>query len=476
MRVLVVALFVLQFVTLGYFAVLNALYALFGYIGLRAVTVESRELSQLALKDLLERDLEMPVSILVPAYNEEKTIAASVRSLLALHYPEFEVIVACDGPTDATVERMVSAFDLVEQPLVFRRVLDTTPILRTFRSLRHPNLIVVEKENGGRADALNAALNMARYPLVVAVDADSILDAEAVLRASRRFLQDERVVAVGGTIRPLNGAVMVEGRVAALRVPARWIERFQVLEYARAFFAGRAGWSHFSSLLIISGAFGMFRRDAVIQVGGYWTKTVSEDMELVVRLHKHYRRRGVPYRILFTPDPICWTEVPHSMKVLRGQRNRWHRGLLETLWVHRDMLFNPTYGRLGFVAVPYFWLFEALSPVVEFVGYVLLVLTLVFGLLNESFALLFIALAVLLGMLLSQTAVGIETLLLARYPRFRDRVLLMAAAVLEFCGYRQVITWERFVATFQVRSKRGSWGHMDRAGVTAGVDGVEGTA
>ena len=456
-----------ELAVLGYFAVLNVLYTLFGYLGLRSVVTEARQQSELALKDMLERDLEMPVSILVPAHNEERTIVASVHSMLSLHYPEFEVIVACDGPTDATLQRLIDAFALVEEPRLYRRAIATRPVLRTFRSLRHPNLVVLEKENGGKADALNAAVNLARYPLIAALDADSVLDAEAILRASRRFLEDEAVVAIGGTIRPLNGAEFVDGRVSALRVPRRWVERFQVLEYGRAFFTGRSGWSRFGALLIISGAFGLFRRDPVVEVGGFWTGTVCEDMELVVRLHRHYREMGVPYRILFTPDPICWTEVPSTMRQLRRQRNRWHRGLWETLWRHRDMIWNPRYGRLGMLAMPYFLVFEALAPVVEVVGYVVLVLGLAFDFVNVPFALMFVGLAVLFGMLLSQVAVGVETMLLARYPRVRDRGLLLLAAVLESLGYRQILALERFAATFQVRRRRGEWGPMRRTGIPA---------
>jgi cellulose synthase/poly-beta-1,6-N-acetylglucosamine synthase-like glycosyltransferase len=463
-----------QLLLLGYFAVLNLLYALFGYLGLRSVLVYRRELSQIALKDLLEQDLELPVSILVAAYNEERSVVGSVSSFLSLHYPEFEVIVVSDGSTDRTVEQLVQAFALVEQPRVYRRALSTQPIRRTFRSLRHPNLLVIEKDRGGRADALNAALNQAKYPLVAPVDADSMLDAEAILRASRLFLEDETVVAVGGTIRPLNGTVIVEGRVTGLKMPDRWIERFQVLEYARAFFTGRAGWSHFDALLIISGALGLFRREPVMEVGGFWTGTVCEDMELVVKLHKHYRRSGKPYRILFTPDPICWTEVPTSMSVLRRQRNRWHRGLWEILLAHRDMLFNPRYGRLGSLALPYFLFFEALGPVVEVLGYILLPLSFFLGILFVEFALMFVLLAVLYGMLLSQMAVGIETLLLSRYPRLRDRIILFGAALLEFFGYRQILTVERFLAMFQIRRKRGHWGAMLREGIPISVPGEVG--
>ncbi len=465
MTILAPALLVYQQLVLVYFAALNLLYALFGYLGLRSVVVYSRQLPQVALKDLLEREFYKPVTILVPAFNEEVGIVASVRSLLSLHYPEFEVVVANDGSTDRTLARMTDAFALVEVPQIYRRKLETRPVHRVFRSLRHPNLTVVDKENGGRADALNAAVNMARYPLVCQVDADSLLDAEALLRASRLFIEDETVVGVGGTVRPRNGAVVREGQVMEMRLPRRWIERFQVLEYARAFFTGRAGWSRFGALLIISGAFGVFRREAVLEVGGYATDTVTEDMELVMRFHQRYRREGRPYRIIFTPDPICWTEVPSDLGTLRRQRNRWHRGLLETLWRYRRMTLNPRYGAVGMIGMPYFWLFEALSPVIEVTGYLVLPVVFLLGIANPGFAGLFVLLALLYGILLSEMAVGIETMLLSRYPRIRDRLMLFAAAFLEFLGYHQILAVERLVSMFQIRRKRGIWGQMRRVGV-----------
>jgi cellulose synthase/poly-beta-1,6-N-acetylglucosamine synthase-like glycosyltransferase len=463
-----VPLTIYQYVLLIYFSGLNLLYGLFCCIGLRAsVIVFAREFSQGSLRDLLERDVYKPVSILVPAYDEEVSIVGSVRSLLGLQFPEFEVIVVSDGSTDHTMDRLVDAFALVEQPWAIRQDLPTAAIRRTFRSLTHPNLVVIDKENGGKADALNAGLNHARYPLFAAVDADSMLDAEAILRATRLFVEDETLVAVGGTIRPLNAAVVRDGRVTDLVMPKGWLERFQILEYARAFFTGRSGWSHFKSLLIISGAFGLFRRTAVLEAGGFLVGTVSEDMELVVRLHKHFLRAGKPYNIRFTPDPICWTEVPADLGTLRRQRNRWHRGLCETLWKHKDMLFNPRYGRLGMVAVPYFWFFEALSPVVELSGYLIVVVGMLTGFISPRFAVLFVLLAVLYGMLLSQLAAGVEVFLSNRYPRMRDRLVIFTAAFLEFLGYRQFLVVERTLATVQVQWKRGQWGRMRRKGVEA---------
>jgi cellulose synthase/poly-beta-1,6-N-acetylglucosamine synthase-like glycosyltransferase len=465
-RYLAVALLFYQQFVLVYFAILNLLYALFGYVGLRSVVVYSRELPEVALKDLLEQEFYKPVTILVPAYNEEAGIVPSVRSMLSLHYPEFEVIVANDGSTDATLARMIEAFALVEVPQIYRRKLQTGPVRGVYRSLRHPHLTVIDKENGGRADAMNAAVNVARYPLVCQVDADSLLDAEALLRASRLFIEDETVVGVGGTVRPINGAVVRDGVVVEVTLPRRWIERFQVLEYARAFFTGRAGWSSFGALLIISGAFGVFRREALLEVGGYETDTVTEDMELVMRLHRYCRRAGKRYRVIFSPDPICWTEVPSDLGTLRRQRNRWHRGLLETMWRYRGMTLNPRYGAVGMVGMPYFWLFEVLSPVIEVTGYLLLPLVFALGIANPAFAGLFLLLAVMYGILLSEMAVGIETMLLSRYPRLRDRLALFVAAFLEFAGYHQILAVERFVAAFQIKRRRGIWGQMRRTGAT----------
>jgi len=465
MEVLAFFLFGYQVFVLYYFALLNLLYAAFALFGLRMVARYTRELSELSLKDLLEREAYLPVSILVPTYNEENTIVTSLRSFLALRYPEFEVIVVADGPKDRTLEVLQGAFQLVRVDWVYRRALPTRPVQAVYRSLAYPNLLVVDKENGGKADALNAGLNLARYPLFCAVDADSLLDPEALLRASRLFLEDDRVLAVGGTIRPLNGAKVRQGVVEGLHLPRGFLEKMQIIEYARAFFMGRAGWSAMGALLIISGAFGIFRRTEALGMGGYRTDTVGEDMELVVRLHRRAREEGRDYRILYTPDPICYTEVPADWATLRRQRNRWHRGLWEVLWMHRAMLFNPRYGRLGLLAMPYFLLFEGLGPVVEVLGYVLLPILFLLGMFNPEFAILFLLLALGYGILLSQLAIGMETLLLKRYPRLRDRMTLLFLSLVEVLGYRQILAVERFVATFQILRKRGQWGEMRRKGV-----------
>jgi cellulose synthase/poly-beta-1,6-N-acetylglucosamine synthase-like glycosyltransferase len=456
-----------QFGILFYFVFVNLSSVLFTYLGLRGVINYSRHLPDYALKNLLELNIYIPISIIVPAYNEEKNIVASVRSYLSLHHPVFEVIVVSDGSTDQSLEVLKEAYQLVETPYYIRPgIILTRHVKRAFRSMRYPNLTFIEKENGGKADALNVGINYARYPLVCAVDADSVLDVEALLRASQLFVEDETMVAVSGMIRPLNGAVIKNGQIVDLQAPHKWIERFQVIEYSRAFFIGRAGWAAIDALLIISGAFGLFKREAVLEVGGYSATTVGEDIELVVKMHKYYRGRKQPYRVIFIPDPICWTEVPSDMATLRRQRNRWQRGLWETLWTHRDMLFNPRYGRLGMLAIPYFWLIEALSPIVEIMGYAFVFISILIGILYPELAFWFLALALLCGVLLSQVAIGIEMLLTKRYSHLSDRLILLLAAVLEFFGYRQILLVERFVATFQILKKRGQWGAMTRKGIS----------
>ena len=450
---------------LVYFSALALISALLGFLGMRAVVIYAREMSSVALTALLERDFFKPVSILVPAYNEEKVIVPSVQSLVDLEYPEFEVIVAADGATDNTVGVLIEAFDLIEIPRAYRVVVPTQPVRRVLRSIRYPNLFVVDKENGGKADTVNAAFNLASYPLVCSIDADSILDGRALARATRLFAEDDDIIAVGGTVRPLNGAELRNGTVWDLRAPKRWVERLQVLEYARAFFTARAAWSRLNCLMIISGAFGIFRRDAVEAIGGWWTGTVADDMEIVVRLHRHHRLLRKPYRIITSPDPVCWTEVPSSLKALRRQRNGWQRGLWEVLLRHKSMFMNPRYGRIGLVAIPFLWIFEALAAFVELSGYVYVAVALPLGLLNVPFAVMFMALAVLYAILLSELAMGVETLLLSRYERTACRLRLFASAFIEFAGYRQALLWERCTAPFQLRRRRGRfWTEGERSG------------
>jgi len=404
-----------------------------------------------------------PVSVLVPAFNETATIVQSVRALLMLSYPQFEVIVINDGSTDGTLALLIEEFHLYRSARYYENKLAAKPVRAVYESMDPIPLIVVDKDNGGKADSLNVGINFARYPLVCSVDSDSLLEQDALLRVARPFLEDpERVVAVGGIVRVANGCETSAGRVLRVDLPASWIARFQVVEYLHAFLGSRVAFSSFNSLLVISGAFGLFLKSAVLAVGGYRTATVGEDMELVVRLHHWARSLKREYRIVFQPDPVCWAQVPESLGVLKRQRNRWQRGTIETVWLHKAMIGRPRYGILGLFAFPYFVLFEMLGPLVEVTGYVLTIIGFWLHLFDWEVAFLFFIATILYGMVLSTASVVLEELSTRRYPRVRSLLLLAAASILENLGFRQLLSCWRAQAFFDLLAGKKSWGTMER--------------
>ncbi len=452
-----------NYCVLGYFLLLNAVYLALYLISFLEIRDYARRERFSGLTELFTSAYAPPVSVIVPAYNEQATIAASVRSFLALHYPLHEVVVVNDGSTDNTLEILRQEFDLWESDQPVRIQLVTAPLRAVYASARE-RLIVVDKENGGKADSLNAGICVARYPLVCCIDADIILEEDALLRLARPMIESSEVVAVGGIVRAVNGCRVENGRVTEVRTPNGVLANFQIVEYLRAFLAGRTGWSKLNCMLIISGAFGMFRRDAFVASGGYASDTVGEDMEVVTRMHRTLREAGSRYRISFIPDPVAWTEVPATVRVLRRQRDRWHRGLLDTLLRHRTMLFNPRYGAVGLLAMPYFFLFEFLGAVVELLGYVAFAAGLLLGVLDGAFALVFFLVAVGLGALLSVSAVFLGELRQKRYPRWRDLGKLALYGVLENFGYRQLNTSWRVLAIVSFLRKNTAWGAMERQG------------
>jgi cellulose synthase/poly-beta-1,6-N-acetylglucosamine synthase-like glycosyltransferase len=386
---------------LAYFLTLNTCYAVLLALSIPELWRHWRLAADEHLQRLLASEALPPLSLLVPAYNEEVTITSSLLSFLTLEYPQLEVVVVNDGSTDRTIDVLVREFDLYEVPPAFPVVVATKPVRAYYRSRRHARVLVIDKANGGKADSLNAAMNAARHPFVVAVDADTVIEPDALVRLARPFLLGTNVAAVGGTIRVVNNCTVELGRVTDARVDARWLPGCQVVEYLRAFLFGRLGWNRLGGNLIISGAFGLFRKEYLRAIGGYRTGNVTEDMDLVVRLHRYLCENGIKAELPFIPDPVAWTEVPVTASVLGRQRERWHRGLIGTLWEHRVMLFNPRYGRIGMLSMPFYLFGELLAPVVELIGWVTLVLGLAVGAVNGSFALLFLAVAIGYGMLLS---------------------------------------------------------------------------
>jgi len=442
----------------------NAIYFFLMVLGFFALRGQRARQSTETRAVLLNSPLLPEVSIIMPAYNEALTIAQSVRSMLDLNYPHYDIVVVNDGSKDETMRILIDEFHLCKST---RRVgnLVTAPIRGVYRSSDPIRLTVVDKENGGKADALNAGLNVARSPLVAAVDSDSLLEEDALIHVVAPFVEHPgQVLATGGIIRVVNGCTVERGRVTRVAAPRRILPLFQTIEYLRAFLGGRVAFSFLNSLLLISGAFGLFDREAVLEAGGFATSTVGEDMELVVRMHHVCRAKNLPYLIVFVPEPVCWTEVPESWQVLHRQRNRWQRGTVESLMAHEKMLFHPRFGGLGWFALPYFVVFEILGPALEMAGYLSTVVGLVLGLVSPQIAALFFVVSVLFGVLLSLSAVVLEEYTMRRYPSVIDLLWLLGAAVLENFGYRQLMTFWRLEGVCDgFRGKRG-WGAMERRG------------
>ncbi len=442
-----------------YFVCVNSMYTMFTLVAVKDIRGHLFTTTRLELQNIFAGVLYKPLTIIVPAFNEEETILASLRSLLDLKYPEFEIVVVNDGSTDKTLERLIAGFNMVRVEKPLNLVLHHEPVEEQYISLDHPSLLVLSKRNGGKSDALNAGINASRYPLFCSIDADSILENEALARAARPFMEDMEVIATGGIIRVLNGCTVEGGVVTEVKAPRKILECFQAVEYTRGFLTGRTSWSFFRSLLIISGAFGIFRKDMVQAIGGY-RKTVGEDMDLVVRLHRHCHEKKLRYKVVFVPDPVCWTQVPADLESLLKQRNRWQRGLVDSLWHNRKMFFNPRYGKVGLIAFPYFLLVETLGPVVEFFGYAVFLVFFLFGSINRELIVLFFLLAIFWGIWINLGSILLDNLIYKRYRGVRDLLKLCFFGTFEFLGYRQLIVVERFIAGFFFLEK--SWGKQQR--------------
>ena len=452
----------LGWVALAYLVVINV-----GYLLLNVVSffVLRRHKQRQTLGPLSSRfsTLEIPVSLLIPAYNEEATVVATVRSLLQLNYSHFEIVVINDGSSDRTLDRLKEAFDLRKFPEVVRRRLATEPLRGVYRSAKYPELKVIDKANGGKADALNAGINAAQYPLFCALDADGVLRPDSLQAITRPFLDDPHTVAAGGVIRIANGCDVVNGWLVRTGLSRNPLAVLQVVEYCRAFLFGRLGWNPVNGLLVISGAFGAFHKETVIDVGGYRRNTIGEDMELVVRLHRTLSQSRRRYRILFAPEPVCWTEAPEDLSTLRNQRIRWQRGLCESLWLNRGLLFGRRGGWAGWAAFPFALLFECLSPLVEALGWAYFGGGYIGGWVGLDFALAFLAVNIGFGTLLSVSSLLLDEMAHHTYPRLRQIFALLLAATVENLGYRQLTAYWRLVGTVEwLTGTKAHWGDMKR--------------
>lgn len=456
-----------DYTILWYFLALNSGYALLLLMAIPEMWRNWQITTNEDLSRYLTSEALPPISVLVPAYNMEASITDSVQAQLGLRHTQHEVIVINDGSTDQTLQRLKEVFDLYEVPPAFPRRLPTKPVHAFYRSRTRSSLLVIDKENGGKADALNAGISSARFPLVVAVDGDTIITPDALMRLIRPFLIGRKVAAAGGTIRVANGCEIEHARIANARLPTRFLSAIQVPEYLRAFLFGRLGWNRLSGNLIVSGAFGLFQRKYLLDIGGYTTGNVVEDLDLVVRLHKHLRRNKIDYEIPFIPDPVAWTEVPSDIRTLGRQRERWHRGLISTLLHHREMLFNPKYGRIGLITYPFFLFGEMMAPVVEIFGYVVTIAGLSIGAVNVPFALALLFAALGYEMLLTVWAVILEEFTFRVYPSFKDFRRMLGYAFLGPFGYRQLTVVWRLKGFWNALRGLRQWGEMKRHGFGA---------
>lgn len=418
-------------------------------------------------KYILSSPFAPGISLVAPAYNEGLTIIDNVKSLMSIMYNNYEVIVINDGSKDDTLSKMITAFDLVRVDFDLHEVLKTKPVRGIYKSRNRAfkKLMVVDKENGGKADALNVGLNISQKKLVACIDVDCIIEPDALLKMVKPFLeQEDDVIASGGVVRIANSCVVEEGRLIEVRLPEKLIARFQVLEYIRAFLLGRMAWSRLNGLLLISGAFGLFRRDIAIEAGGYNHNTVGEDMELVVRMRTYLQELKRKYRVVYIPDPLCWTEAPGNYQILGRQRNRWARGTFETLKIHRRIFFNPKYGIMGMLSYPFWFFYEWLSPFVEFTGLIFFSVLAAVGMVKWSFFFALLIAVYCFAFFISMFSLLSEEMSFFKYTQKRAVIKMILTAVIEPFWFHPRVVWWSLKGNFDLIKGKKSWGEMTRQG------------
>ena len=418
-------------------------------------------------KTILSSPLAPGISLLAPAYNEGLNIIDNVKSLLSIMYNNLEVIIINDGSKDDTLQKLIEGFQLVKVPYHVQYTIRTKAVLSVYKSKNRAfkKLTVVDKLNGGKADALNVGMNISAKELVACIDVDCIIERDALLKMVKPFLESPTpVIASGGVVRIVNSCRVEEGRLLEVRLPEKQIVRFQTLEYIRAFLIGRMAWSKLNGLLLISGAFGLFRKDIVLQVGGYNSKTVGEDMELVVRMRALMHQQKKAYKVVYIPEPLCWTEAPSDYKILGRQRNRWTRGTFETLNLHKKIFFNPTYGLMGMVSYPFWLFFEWLAPLIEFSGLLFVLLLISLGKVSivPTLTLLFAVYA--FSFMISMVALLAEEFSYHQYKRKRDILKLVLTALIEPVWFHPCLVWWGIRGNIDLIRGKKSWGEMTRQG------------
>lgn len=463
--------FLYYFIVFGFLLYSIALVLIYGWIGWYARGANNQYILKNNLTDyaLIGSSPDAPsFSLIAPAYNEEATIVENVRSLLSLYYTNLEIIIVNDGSKDNSLQRLIDAYNLHQIDYVIEGHLKTNAVRAIYKSTNpvFKKLIVVDKENGGKSDALNVGINLSTKDYIVCIDVDCILEQDAILKLAKPFIDEPnaKVIACGGVIRLANNCEIINGKITKVNLPKTLLGKFQALEYIRAFILGRMAWSRINGLILISGAFGAFDRKIVLACGGYDHDTVGEDMELVVRMRRYMHEQNLSYKVVNIPDPLCWTEVPEDKTILSRQRNRWMRGTIETLWKHRKLFFNPKYGKLGMISYPYWFFFEFLGPVVEFFGFVVFFVFVFFGLINWPIFFALFAFVSLYGILYSIYAILVDITSYNVYYKTKDIPKLMLTAFLEPFLFHPKIVWASVNGIKDYCLRNSQWGEMTRQG------------
>ncbi len=451
-----VAIYYVMIVNILYFAIMGLSY--------RNISTIFRRSKYSSYNTLSGSELVPSVSLLVPAYNEELTIIENVYCLMTLNYPNYEVIVINDGSSDETLSVLISEFKLekMSNPEI-RGTIETNDMRGIYHNPDYPQLFIIDKVNGGKADSLNAGINFSHYPLISSIDADSLLEKDALIRMARMYMENpEEMVAIGGDVRIANGCLIENGAVKKVSLPRKIWPMFQSIEYLKAFLGGRIGWSHINGLVIVSGAFGLFRKDYVIAVGGYRGGYPGEDMNIIIKLHRYMLSHKLPYKVAFCPEAVCWTQAPDSYKIISNQRMRWGRGNLKNMIENRGMLFNPKYKVMGMITMPYNVLFETFNPYFRITGLLALIGYTLLDMTHWRILLTFFLLNFLSGYLLSVGAIILEEIAFRRFKKLSDLWKMLLFSALKFAGYHQLGVIWRVQGHIQYLRKNNSWGAMTR--------------
>lgn len=404
----------------------------------------------------------VPISILVPAYNEEKTVTECISSILSLDYPEFEIVIINDGSTDMTEQVLIERFNLHKVMRPIRRLVKSKEEVSIFEGGDRIKITLINKENGGKADALNLGINASRYPFFVSLDADSILQKDSLSNIVIPFMEDDRTIAVGGNIKVSNQIVLKDGEVAKVLTPKKWLIIMQVIEYYRVFLTTRVWFNRFNGNLIISGAFGLFKKEAVINVGGYDTQHIGEDMSLVVKMHSFYRKNRLIYRIQYAPNAICWSQVPDRLSEFKKQRRRWHIGLVQSLFEHKYIFLNVNYGLIGTFSFLYYLIYEMLSCILDVVGVAFIILAYYTGFINIQFFVTFIIVYIGYSFVISTAAIILESYVFKDMLNVKVILKLILYSLVESFGYRQISSIYRLSALFQYKKRKHDWEKINR--------------